>query len=292
MYCKKCGTEQKEGQKFCPKCGEPFIEENEKSHADEFKKYAQNAVDEFKKIDWNEKREKTLSFIKEFINNPNKIGLATKVVACLFALWFLVKMGFSASILWYIVLATMLYVAFKGIPKIKTEGLKSLYLSLCVCLGLGLSTIFASSSNNGDFSLFGKDKGPHEICVSLSATVDKHYNIVQVSGSHGGESNSNYYMTKIITIPKGKMWLYKDFSAQLMYNDKCFVPSICYFSEGREDGRYKEYSCKNARDIPVFRSGDVIKIVALKNTPPPGKNQEQTTLWINFIEKDDDFSSQ
>ena len=25
MYCKKCGTEQKQGQKFCPKCGEPFI---------------------------------------------------------------------------------------------------------------------------------------------------------------------------------------------------------------------------------------------------------------------------
>ena len=205
MYCKKCGTEQKEGQKFCPKCGEPFIEVNEKSHADEFKKYAQNAVDEFKKIDWNEKKEKTSSFIKEFINNPNKISLATKVVACLFALWFVVKMGFSASIIWYIVLATMLYVAFKGIPKIKAEGLKSLYLSLCVCLGLGLSTIIASSSNNGDFSLFGKDKGPHEIFVSLSATVDKHDNIVQVSGSHGGGSNSNYYMTKIITIPH---WAY------------------------------------------------------------------------------------
>lgn len=25
MYCKKCGTEQKPGQKFCPKCGTPFI---------------------------------------------------------------------------------------------------------------------------------------------------------------------------------------------------------------------------------------------------------------------------
>ena len=24
MYCKKCGTKQKEGQKFCPKCGTPF----------------------------------------------------------------------------------------------------------------------------------------------------------------------------------------------------------------------------------------------------------------------------
>ena len=25
MYCKKCGTEQKPGQKFCPKCGTPFV---------------------------------------------------------------------------------------------------------------------------------------------------------------------------------------------------------------------------------------------------------------------------
>lgn len=25
MYCKKCGTEQKAGQKFCPKCGTPFV---------------------------------------------------------------------------------------------------------------------------------------------------------------------------------------------------------------------------------------------------------------------------
>lgn len=25
MYCKKCGTEQKSGQKFCPKCGTPFV---------------------------------------------------------------------------------------------------------------------------------------------------------------------------------------------------------------------------------------------------------------------------
>lgn len=24
MYCKKCGTEQREGNKFCPKCGNPF----------------------------------------------------------------------------------------------------------------------------------------------------------------------------------------------------------------------------------------------------------------------------
>lgn len=268
MYCKKCGTEQVKGQRFCPKCGEPFIE-------------------------LNEKMEQTTSFVKEFIINPSKIGLATKVIACLFALWFVVKMGFSASIIWYILLVAMLYVAFMGIPKVKLEGLKAHYLSLCVCLGIGLSTLFASSSNDGNFSLFGgEDKGPHEVCVSLYATVDNHYKILEVSGSHGGENNSDYYMTKIITIPQGKMWLYKDFSAQLWYKDRCFVPSICYFSEGKENGRYKEYSCKNARDIPVFRSGDMIKIVALKNAPPPGEKREHTRLSVYFIEKDDDFLSQ
>lgn len=30
MYCKKCGTEQKDGQKFCPKCGEPFLNDSPK----------------------------------------------------------------------------------------------------------------------------------------------------------------------------------------------------------------------------------------------------------------------
>lgn len=28
MYCKKCGTEQEEGQKFCPNCGTPFVIDN------------------------------------------------------------------------------------------------------------------------------------------------------------------------------------------------------------------------------------------------------------------------
>ncbi len=43
MYCKKCGTEQKDGQKFCPKCGEPFLDENGKPYLKGIRKDVQDA---------------------------------------------------------------------------------------------------------------------------------------------------------------------------------------------------------------------------------------------------------
>ena len=42
MYCKKCGTEQKEGQKFCAKCGTPYLDENGKPYARGIQKNLQN----------------------------------------------------------------------------------------------------------------------------------------------------------------------------------------------------------------------------------------------------------
>ena len=45
MFCKKCGTEQKDGQKFCPKCGEPFLDENGKPYLKGLKKEMQDAKD-------------------------------------------------------------------------------------------------------------------------------------------------------------------------------------------------------------------------------------------------------
>lgn len=32
MYCKKCGTEQRDGQEFCPKCGTPFVKKESSSN--------------------------------------------------------------------------------------------------------------------------------------------------------------------------------------------------------------------------------------------------------------------
>ena len=45
MYCRKCGTEQKDGQKYCPKCGEPFLDENGKPYLKGIRKDLQDAKD-------------------------------------------------------------------------------------------------------------------------------------------------------------------------------------------------------------------------------------------------------
>ena len=45
MFCKKCGTEQKDGQKYCPKCGEPFLDENGRPYLKGIRKDLQDATD-------------------------------------------------------------------------------------------------------------------------------------------------------------------------------------------------------------------------------------------------------
>lgn len=83
MYCKKCGTEQKDGQKFCPKCGETFVVQNGNSRIDEYKRMVTNLVDGFKKKYCRKDSKLSASFFKEFLNNKKRMGLATKIVASL-----------------------------------------------------------------------------------------------------------------------------------------------------------------------------------------------------------------
>ena len=42
MFCRKCGKEQTAGQKFCPVCGEPYLDENGKPYLKGFKKDVQD----------------------------------------------------------------------------------------------------------------------------------------------------------------------------------------------------------------------------------------------------------
>lgn len=261
MYCKKCGTEQVKGQRFCPKCGEPFIE-------------------------LNEKMEQTTSFVKEFIINPSKIGLATKVIACLFALWFVVNMGFSASIIWYILLAAMLYVAFMGIPKVKLESLKARYASAALCVGLLILLLFGLSKGGNKSGLWGD--GTKEICITMKSDVSNGPN---VSGNYGMVCAYAGYFTDVITIPQGKMWIFS--KQEIKYPDKGdteFHPDICYYNTGNTDATPKIYNCyTQAREIPVFRGNDKIRIRVRHYSLGVGYKFQSMEAKVYFIEKDDDL---
>jgi len=121
MYCKKCGTEQKDGQKFCPKCGEPFLDENGKPYQKGIKKDLQDAkdklaskaeeltqqgkklvdekvqpqlnekIEELRKTDWNGKKDRVLSFANGLYRRFINAGTATKfiVISITFLLLFL-----------------------------------------------------------------------------------------------------------------------------------------------------------------------------------------------------------
>ena len=263
MYCKKCGTEQVKGQRFCPKCGEPFIELNEKT-------------------------EQTTSFVKEFINNPSKIGLTTKVVACLFALWFIVKMGFSASIIWYILLAAMLYVAFMGIPKVKLEDLKARYASAALCVGLLILLSFGLSKGGNNSSGFWGD-GTKEICITMKADFSQGYE--DISGNYGMVHAYAGYFTDEIIIPQGKMWTFK--KQEIEYPEKgstIFHPDICYYGTVNADVSpviYNTYT--QLREIPIFRGNDRIRIRVKSLTTGNGKIKQPMEAKVYFIEKDDDL---
>ena len=129
MYCKKCGREQKDGQKFCPKCGEPFLDENGKpylrgirkdlqdakdkltSKADELTKQGKKLVEEkvqpklqetindVKNTDWNEKQSKVSSIIKNVYNKFINSSTATKflVIGCALLIIYLLFGKFNSS---------------------------------------------------------------------------------------------------------------------------------------------------------------------------------------------------
>lgn len=183
--CSKCGTDIPKGGMFCPNCGNPIgvtkstdfnqsmDEQSGKqgannrfaSKAEELyqqsKKYINEKVqpqfderiNEFKRVDWDKKKVETSSFIKEFINNPKKIGIAIKAIAFLFVFGFVIKNGFPSSIIWYVIIAAMLFVAFMGIPGNRLNKLHSLYASaaLCLCLmfiaSFGITKSGESQSN-------------------------------------------------------------------------------------------------------------------------------------------------
>lgn len=124
MYCKKCGTEQKDGQKFCPKCGTPYlnVEQNdinslkkdvkeeieipqielsidsEKEQVNEYKE--NNSTSDTQPLSENEERK---------VRRIAKAGMWIITIAIVLTF---VNAGFGFSFWWYLYLIIMAIIAF------------------------------------------------------------------------------------------------------------------------------------------------------------------------------------
>ena len=200
MFCKKCGTEQKDGQKYCPKCGEPFLDENGKPYLKGIRKDLQDAkdklaskadvltqqgkklveekvqpqltdkIDELKKVDWEGKKNDSLKTMEGFFSNADKLRKATIAVAVFAVLWFFVfNHGFSASWTWWLFAVVFVVAAFyKAESKDKVDELNKARWSLGLAVLLGFVFLFHSPSS----SSFG-DIEVDEINVKASNAQDE-----------------------------------------------------------------------------------------------------------------------
>lgn len=214
MYCKKCGTEQHDGQKFCPKCGEPFLDENGKPYLKGLKKDLQDAkdklaskadelsqqgkklveekvqpqlndrIEDFKKVDWEEKKTKTMNTLQSFLSNAEKLRKATIWVAIIAVLWFFVfNHGFSASWTWWLFAIAFVIASFYKVEaKDEADGLNKARWSFGLAVLFGLVLIFHAPSGNS--SLGDIDD------VDIEASSDQDMETVAEMGRIRGEIKS------------------------------------------------------------------------------------------------------
>ena len=321
MFCKKCGTEQKDGQKFCPKCGEPFFDENGKPYLKGIKKGLQDAKDKLaskadeltqqgkklveekvqpqlnekievvKNVDWEEKKTKSISMMQSFFSDTNKLRKATSIIAVIAVLWFFIfNHGFSASWTWWLFAIAFVVAAFyKGKAKDKLDELKKSRWSLGLAVLFGLVFIFHSPSGS---SSLGKS-GPREICITLQAETERATgpqermrNLISSSGNYGFNYDEGHFYSDEIIVPSGKSWTYKDY--EVRYNGgEGTVPDVRHYFMGYANERYKTYNCRNdSRNIPIFRGNDKIKIIVDRWNEGSPKTMD---VKVYFVEKDDDL---
>lgn len=230
-------------------------------------------------------------YVNEFIKNPAKIRLITKVLALFFVSCFFVKVGLSASILWYVVIAAVLFFAFKK-PNAKKESIihSQLFYSV-VCFVLILTTAFYSFSNDGNNSsgLFGNWGGPKEICITMQAEVNQDNGRVATVGNYGMIHAIAGYFTDVITVPQGKMWIFNRQEINY-YGKEGLHPDVCYYNLGDTNAIPKLYNCyTEARSIPIFRGNDKLRIRVKHTYIGNGWSPQSMKAKIYFIEKEDDL---
>lgn len=182
MYCKKCGRKQEEGQRFCPKCGEPFLDikekpnqnldgknklsskvneqvhQGDKHHNEHVQHQSNDKIEVLKNVDWGEKKKESVNALNEFFSNTDKLRIATIVVAIIAVLWFfLFNGGSSASWSWWLFAIAFVILAFYKIEaKDNEDALKKTRWTFGLAIILGLVLIFHNPSS-GSFDDFGDD---------------------------------------------------------------------------------------------------------------------------------------
>ena len=201
MYCKKCGTEQQNGQKFCPKCGEPFLDENGKPYLKGIRKDVQDAKDKLvskseeltqkgkkfvdekvqpqlndkieavKNVDWEEKKTISINATQSFLSDIGKLRKATIAIAIIAVLWFFIfNHGFSASWTWWLFAVAFVIAAFyKAEAKDNHDALNKARWSFGIAIIFGFFFIFHSPGNSGSFDSL--DGG--EINIEANSTKDE-----------------------------------------------------------------------------------------------------------------------
>ena len=176
MFCKKCGTEQKEGQKFCPKCGEPYIvakgtptqngnEDRSEKAKDSFSEKAEGLskkgknfieekiqpqikekFDSLKKTDWSKKKKRLIETASIFFSDKDRMRKTTIWIAIISVLWFFVfRSGFSAPWYWWLfAIAIIIGVIYKPKAKDDADALRKTRIILFLSVFLGLILVFHS----------------------------------------------------------------------------------------------------------------------------------------------------
>lgn len=212
MFCKKCKTKQKDGQKYCPKCGEPFIDENEMPYLKDIKKNMQEVLENFaseaeeltkqgkklviekvqpqfnckfeelKSVDWKRKKSESIKSLQGFFSNTDKLRTATILIAIISVLWFFIfNHGFSASWPWWLCATGGIVAAFYKVEATdKKDELKKCRCSFGFVILFALIFIFhcPSSTNsigdmNDDISVKASNSKEEETIMKMAKIYGK-----------------------------------------------------------------------------------------------------------------------
>lgn len=123
MYCKKCGTEQKDGQKFCPKCGTPYlnVEQNDVNSLKEDVKEeielpqidlgVDSEKEQVKEYKVNNNTSETQPLSEEEEKKVRRIAKAGMWIITIAIVLTFVNAGFGFSFWWYLYLIIMAIIA-------------------------------------------------------------------------------------------------------------------------------------------------------------------------------------